>query len=78
VGIVVLHIRRGATAVSILEMLEAFFKRTGLVLELSGNLAIIEPGRVRIRKGRFQHVLSIVKDHGRRLFNLAYRICGDE
>jgi len=34
----------------ILEILEAFLKQTELVTELSGKLAIIEPGRIRIRK----------------------------
>ncbi len=49
-GIVVLHIHRDATASTILEILEAFLKQTELVSELSGKLAIIEPGRIRIRK----------------------------
>jgi len=49
-GIVVLHIHRDATASFILEMLEVFLKQTKIVSELSGKLAIIEPGRIRIRK----------------------------
>lgn len=48
-GIVVLRIRRDSTATSILEMLEAFFQQTELISELFGKLAILEPGRVRIR-----------------------------
>ena len=48
-GIVVLRIRRGSTARSILALLEAFLQKGDLVSAIAGKLAIAEPGRLRIR-----------------------------
>jgi len=50
-GLIVLRIPRDATALFILNLLESFLKQDKLVSELSGKLAIVEPGRIRIRKG---------------------------
>lgn len=50
-GLIVLSIPRDATALVIINLLEGFLKQDKLVSELSGKLAIIEPGRIRIRKG---------------------------
>ena len=50
-GIIVLHVPRDATALFILALLEGFLKQDILVSEMCGKLAIIEPGRIRIRKG---------------------------
>lgn len=49
-GIVVLYIPKYATARFILDLLESFLKQDKLLLELVGKLAIVEPGRIRIRK----------------------------
>jgi len=50
-GLVVLGIPRDATAIFILNLLEGFLKQDKLVLESPGKLAIVEPGRIRIRRG---------------------------
>lgn len=49
-GIIVLNIPRDVTAIFILDLLENFLKQDKLIEELSGKLAIVEPGRIRIRK----------------------------
>lgn len=48
-GIVVLRIRRDSAAGAILDLLKAFLQREDLVVGISGKLAIVEPGRLRIR-----------------------------
>ena len=49
-GIVVLVIPPTATAVYINSLLESFFAQKTLVEQLPGKLAIVEPGRVRLRQ----------------------------
>jgi predicted nuclease of predicted toxin-antitoxin system len=48
-GFVVLRAPRNATAHLILQILESFLKEGSLVGQLSGRLAIVEPGRIRLR-----------------------------
>ena len=48
-GIVILHVPPQATAPTILALLEEFLKQSRLVENLSKKLAIVEPGRVRLR-----------------------------
>lgn len=48
-GIVVLKLPDTATANYILQLLEAFLQQTELVTQLYAKLAIMEPGRVRVR-----------------------------
>lgn len=48
-GIVVLHVPPQATAPTILSLLEEFLKQSRLVDSMSAKLAIVEPGRVRVR-----------------------------
>lgn len=48
-GIVVLRLPKDATAKHILNLIEAMLCRPRLVERLSGRLAIVEPGRVRLR-----------------------------
>lgn len=50
-GLVVLSIPRDVTALFILNLLEGFLKQDKLISELPGKLAIVEPERIRIRKG---------------------------
>jgi predicted nuclease of predicted toxin-antitoxin system len=50
-GIVVLHLPAKATSVTILTMLKSLLVQTEIVNQLGGKLAVVEPGRVRIRKG---------------------------
>ena len=50
-GLIILGIPRDATARFILNLLEGFLKQDELVSELRGKLAIVEAGRIRIRKG---------------------------
>jgi hypothetical protein len=50
-GLVVLSVPRGATADFILNLLQDFLKEDTLIPTLSGKLAIVEPGRIRIRTG---------------------------
>ncbi len=52
-GLVVVRLPRTATASFILSLLEGFLQQEGLVGRMPGNLAIVEPGRVRIRSGRW-------------------------
>ena len=48
-GLVVLKIPRNATSRYILQLLEGFLQQGHLIADLSGKLAIVEPGRVRLR-----------------------------
>jgi len=48
-GLVVLKLPKAATASFILNLLESFLEQKNLVAQIPGNLAIVEPGRVRIR-----------------------------
>ena len=48
-GLVVLKLPRAATAFFILNLLESFLQQEDLVAQIPGSLAIVEPGRVRIR-----------------------------
>jgi predicted nuclease of predicted toxin-antitoxin system len=48
-GLVVLKLPRTATASFILALLESFLRQNDLIARISGRLAIVEPGRVRIR-----------------------------
>jgi predicted nuclease of predicted toxin-antitoxin system len=48
-GLVILKLPRTATASTILQLLEGVLRQEDLVAELSGKLAIVEAGRVRIR-----------------------------
>ena len=50
-GLVVVRLPRTATASFILTLLEGFLQRESLVGRMPRNLAIVEPGRVRIRSG---------------------------
>jgi predicted nuclease of predicted toxin-antitoxin system len=49
-GIIVLGVPKDATASIILNLLESFLQQDELVLGLPGKLAIVKPGRIRIRK----------------------------
>jgi predicted nuclease of predicted toxin-antitoxin system len=48
-GIVVLELPRNATASFILRLIEAFLQQPDVLAKLEGRLAIVEPGRVRLR-----------------------------
>ena len=48
-GIVVLTIPRNATVAFILHLVEIFLQQTEVLTRLPGRLAIVEPGRVRMR-----------------------------
>jgi predicted nuclease of predicted toxin-antitoxin system len=48
-GIVVLVIPPTATALYITQLLDSFLVQTSLITQLPGKLAIVEPGRVRLR-----------------------------
>lgn len=48
-GLVILNVPPNATAPSILSLLEGFLIQPQVVRNLAGKLAIVEPGRVRIR-----------------------------
>ncbi len=48
-GIVVLTIPRNATATFILQLVDIFLQQTAVLARLPGRLAIVEPGRVRMR-----------------------------
>jgi predicted nuclease of predicted toxin-antitoxin system len=50
-GLVVVSVPMGATAVSILNMIEGFLEQIKLVSQLAGKLAVVETGRIRIRGG---------------------------
>ena len=49
-GIVILRMPARATSTTILTLLESLLVQTGIVDQISGKLAVIESGRVRIRK----------------------------
>lgn len=48
-GLVVLGLPKNATASFILDLIENFLHQEELISQLSGKLAIVEPGRIRIR-----------------------------
>ncbi len=48
-GIVVLTIPRHATVAFILQLVDIFLQQTAVLTRLPGRLAIVEPGRVRMR-----------------------------
>ena len=48
-GIVVLTILRHATVAFILQLVDIFLQQTAVLARLPGRLAIVEPGRVRMR-----------------------------
>ena len=48
-GIVVLELPRNATATFILTLVDGLFQRADVVERLAGRLAIVEPGRIRLR-----------------------------
>lgn len=50
-GLVILHIPGKATASLIRNLLEGLLRQSKLISQLPGRLAIVEFGRVRIRKG---------------------------
>ncbi len=50
-GVVVLHLPAKATSSIILNLLKSLLVQTEIVNQLNGKLAIVERGRVRIRKG---------------------------
>ncbi|MFH0914702.1 MAG: hypothetical protein V1849_05405, partial [Chloroflexota bacterium] len=50
-GVVVLRLPAKATSSTILTLLESLLVQTEIVNQLKGKLAIVERGRVRIRKG---------------------------
>ena len=50
-GIVVLHLPAKATSSTILTLLRSLLVQMEIVNQLDGKLAIVERGRVRIRKG---------------------------
>ncbi|MDI6766042.1 MAG: DUF5615 family PIN-like protein [Bacteroidota bacterium] len=49
-GIIVIDFPRGATATYILNLFNDFLKQKNLISKINGKLAIIEPGRIRIRE----------------------------
>jgi predicted nuclease of predicted toxin-antitoxin system len=51
-GIVVLRLPRTATATYINQLLESFLAESELLAQLPGKLAIVEPGRIRIRESQ--------------------------
>lgn len=60
-GLIVLKLPRTATASFILHLLESFLQQEDLVAQMSGKLAIVESGQVRIRTDRWPshlHLLS--------------------
>jgi len=50
-GVVVLHLTAKATSSAILTMLKSLLVQAEVVSQLGGKLAVVELGRVRIRKG---------------------------
>jgi predicted nuclease of predicted toxin-antitoxin system len=48
-GLVVLNLPRTATASFILQLLQSFLERREVVESIVGKLAIVEPGRIRLR-----------------------------
>ncbi len=50
-SIVVLSLPRNATSSYINQLLDSFLKQETIVTQLPGKLAIVEPGRIRLRRG---------------------------
>jgi hypothetical protein len=50
-GIVVLQLPRTATSAYINQLLDGFLQQEEIVAQLPGRLAIVAPGRVRLRSG---------------------------
>jgi predicted nuclease of predicted toxin-antitoxin system len=50
-GIVVLNLPRNVTSAYVCWLLDSFLEQESLVGQLPGRLAIVEPGRVRLRGG---------------------------
>ncbi len=50
-GIIVLSIPGNVTASYINNLFESFIQQPDIIPKISGNLAIVEPGRIRWRKG---------------------------
>jgi predicted nuclease of predicted toxin-antitoxin system len=50
-GLVVLQLPRNATAAGILRLADALLDQPDLLAKLPGRLAIVEPGRIRLRPG---------------------------
>ena len=50
-GLVVLKLPKNATASLIIKIVESFLQREDLIVKLTAKLVIVEPGRVRIRRG---------------------------
>jgi predicted nuclease of predicted toxin-antitoxin system len=48
-GLVVLRLPRNATAGFILKLMDEFLQQSQVIARLPGRLAIVEPGRVRLR-----------------------------
>jgi predicted nuclease of predicted toxin-antitoxin system len=48
-GIVVLKVPRTATGLHITNLFESFLRQKELVAQMPGKLAVVEPGRIRIR-----------------------------
>ena len=48
-GIVVLKVPRAATASYIISLFESFLRKKELVAQMPGKLAVVEPGRIRVR-----------------------------
>ncbi len=51
-GLVVLSLPRAATARYINQLLDSFLTQEKLLTQLPGKLAIVEPGRIRLRGGQ--------------------------
>ncbi len=49
-GLVVLKLPRNATVSFILNLIESFLQKERVISQLPGKLAIVEPGRIRVRK----------------------------
>jgi len=50
-GLVVLKLPKNATASLTIKIVESFLQREEITAKITGKLVIVEPGRVRIRKG---------------------------
>jgi predicted nuclease of predicted toxin-antitoxin system len=51
-GLIVLYLPRTTTARYIHQQLDSFLRQEELLTKLPGKLAIVEPGRIRLREGR--------------------------
>ena len=51
-GLVVLFVPRAATAALINQLVDQFLASEDVMIQLPGQLAIVEPGRVRLRRSR--------------------------